>query len=159
MCRTYFFFRKTPRTSFRFALRQSSINPFSFFYTCSRKTCDRPGHLFSKPVSLIWPLGIDEQDRWTDGRTERWKERQTNTDRHSPYGWGAAPYLGSAKRGAGLPFPVASFLCVLEPAIERQFVDETIIIYDGYIAFHTVQPLRRDEINDVTSHLYIILRS
>lgn len=66
-----------------------------------------------------------------DGRRER-----TNTDRHSPYGWGAAPYLGSAKRGAGLPFPVASFLCVLEPAIERRFVDETMIIYE-YVAFRT----------------------
>jgi len=69
---------------------------------------------------------VNRRDGWT-GQTDR-------LDRYSPYGWGAAPYLGSAKRGAGLPFPVASFLCVLEPATERQFVDETIITFDGYVA-------------------------
>lgn len=31
-----------------------------------------------------------------------------------PYGWGAAPYLGSAKSGAGLPLPLDSFLWPLE---------------------------------------------
>lgn len=39
---------------------------------------------------------------------------------HLPYGCGAAPYLGSAKRGAGLPFPVASFLCALDPVKKKK---------------------------------------
>lgn len=39
---------------------------------------------------------------------------------HLPYGWRAAPYLGSAKRGAGLPFPVASFLCALDPVTMKK---------------------------------------
>lgn len=39
------------------ALRQSSINPPSFFTRVREKPAIDPDHLFSEPASLIWPLG------------------------------------------------------------------------------------------------------
>lgn len=51
---------------------------------------------------------------------EGWSGVSLGWGTHLPYGCGAAPYLGSAKRGAGLPFPVASFLCALDPVKKKK---------------------------------------
>lgn len=54
-----------------------------------------------------------------EGRGGGWSGASWD-EAHLPYGCGAAPYLGSAKRGAGLPFPVASFLCALDPVKKKR---------------------------------------
>lgn len=109
MCSTYFFFQVTMFGGHRFVspllIRSHSLHVFVKNLRSLRPSIFRTGE-----------LNLAIRYRRTDGMVE-W-DRDGQTDRYSPYGWGAAPYLGSAKRGAGLPFPVASFLCVLEPATE-----------------------------------------
>lgn len=75
-------------------------------------------HPFSQLVRLIWLSKRETRGGGGEGE-EGWSGVSWD-EAHLPYGCGAAPYLGSAKRGAGLPFPVASFLCALDPVKKKK---------------------------------------